>query len=216
MESFDIRLGPNGLEVHGVEDAKILVRLADRRAQRVAHLFLHLADLSFADECLNELPKQPEHSIVQQALWRDAIIHFFKCFGNSKARSSLSEHKVLKGDAEWLEIFRGFKSLRDKHLVHDENPYTQGIPAAALNDGSKAYKVEKIITIGIIGDTLTKEEFSNLKLLIKRTKDWVDNEYHTLCAELSSDLEKIPYEELIKLPAPQYSKPQEGDVHRSR
>jgi len=216
MESFEIKHGPNGFEVHGITDAKLLVQLSDHRAQRVAHLFLHLADLEFAEHCLDELTKQAERSLVQQALWRTAIVHFFKCFGSSKARSSLSERKILNGDVEGLEIFKGFKSLRDKHLVHDENPYTQCIPAAALNDGRKAYKVEKVVTVGFIGDSLTMEGFSNLKLLISKTKEWVDLEYQKLCAEISGMLESTPYEDLLKLPAPQYAKPKEGDVHRTR
>ncbi len=216
MENFNIIFGPNGIEVHGITDAKVLVQLDDFRAQRVAHLFLHQADLESADHCLDEISKQPEHGIVQQALWRDAIVRFFKCFGSSRARSCLSIHKVLRGDDEGKRIFKEFKSLRDKHLVHDENPYTQCIPSAALNDGSKSYKVEKIITIGFIGDTLTDGGFSNLKLLIEKSKDWVDAEYHRICDEISAELEKVPYEKLINLPVPQYSKPRDGDVHRTR
>jgi hypothetical protein len=216
MVSIDIIRGPKGFEIHGIPDAKHLVQLSDRRAQRAAHLFLHLADLDFADQCLAEIPKQQEGSIVQQALWRDAIVRYFKCFGSSKARSSLSESKVLKGDAVGLGIFKEFKSLRDKHLVHDENPYTQCIPAAALNDGTKSYKVEKVVTLGVIGDTLTSEGWSNLKLLIAKARQWADAEYHRLCDEISDELEQVPYEELIKLPSPLYSKPKDGDVHRSR
>ena len=216
METFKIIHGANGFEVHGILDAKVLVQLSDRRAQRVAHLFLHLADLEFAAQCLDELPKQPADSIVQEALWGHAIVHYFKCFGSSKARSCLSEHKVLRGDAVGLEVFKEFKSLRDKHLVHDENPLTQCIPAAALNDGTKAYKVEKIITISVISEIMTNDGWSNLRLLIEKAKDWVDAEYLRLCAAISADLENVPYEELIKLPAPEYSTPQDGDVHRSR
>jgi len=216
METFDIIHSSNGLEIHGIPDAKVLVELDDHRALRVAHLSLHLFDLEFADQCLDEIPKNELYSVLQQALWRAAIVYFFKSFGNSKARTSLSAIKIFKGDAEGLDLFNGLKSLRDKHLVHDENPYSQCLPTAALNDGKKAHKVEKVVTVGFVGDTLTKEDYSNLKLLLKKTKNWVELEYHRLCDEISAELEKIPYEDLIKLPAPKFSKPQEGDIHRTR
>lgn len=42
--------------------------------------------------------------------------------------------------------FEFFKGMRDKHIAHDENAYSQCLVVAAINDGKKDYKVEQVIS----------------------------------------------------------------------
>ena len=93
--------------------------------------------------------------------------------------------------------FNYFKSLRNKHLVHDENSYAQSIPGAVLNNGKKEYKIEKIVCFSAIGATLEQGNYGNLKLLIQKARTWVISEFDALCESLAAKLESESYEKLL-------------------
>ena len=78
--------------------------------------------------------------LVRQGLWRSAVEHCMKCFSSSEARSKLNPKKVFKGDPEALEIHEYFRNLRNKHIAHDENAYSQCIPGAVLNAPNRLRK----------------------------------------------------------------------------
>ena len=125
MEHFPITKTDAGLQIEGFPDAVKVVRIEGRQAKRFADLTLHKTDLEFASECLaaiNHVPEQPW--VLRQALWRAAIIHYMKCFGDG-ARFQLSAAKIYKGNALALGAFNYFKDIRHKHVAHDENSYAQ-------------------------------------------------------------------------------------------
>ncbi len=175
MEYFRLTETKTGFHVEDIPDAVKLIRLEDSISRRLADLFLHKADLEFADSCLiqiNGVPTEPK--VIPDALWRCAIIHYMKCFGDSQARFRLGFSQIYKGEPpEALEVFQYFKDLRNKHIVHDENAYAQSIPCAALNKGDKPYKVEKVICLISRFDVLSQENYSNLKLLVDKALAWV-------------------------------------------
>ena len=147
MEPYQVSRTESGPQTDGFPDVIKVISLVGPRARRLADLALHKSDLQFADECflvINSVPEQPP--AVREALWRSAIGHVFKCFGDSGVRFQIFADKVLKGEVpEAILAFNYFKSLRNKHMVHDENSYSQSLPGAILNNGAKTYKVEKIV-----------------------------------------------------------------------
>jgi hypothetical protein len=183
----------------------------------LADLSLHKTDLEFADACLDAINHAPENpDITREALWRSAIVHFLKCFGNS-ARFQLVPEKMYKGEPpEALMAFEYFKGLRNKHLIHDENSYAQSIPGAVLNNGEKNYKVEKIVCFSAIGKTLEHGNYGNLKLLIQKARAWVIIEFDALCVRLTADLEKESYDKLLSRDAIAYRAPSVDDISRTR
>lgn len=148
----------------------------------------------------------PLHSITQ----------YMKCFGSSASRGQLSAEKILKGAALGLEIHNYFKDLRNKHIIHDENDVAQCWPGAAINNGEKSYKIEKIITFSLTADTLLKESYSNLDKLITMSLDWVKDEYEKVCISLTSELETVPYQDLINRESVAHRKPEIDDVGIAR
>ena len=147
MESHPISQRESGLHIEGFPDAVKVLAIKGPRAKRLSDLALHRADLDFAEECLDAINVTPEEPrVLREALWRSAILHFLKCFGDAGARFQLSAERILKGTPpEAAMAFDYFKGLRNKHIVHDENSCSQSIPGAILNNGNKAYKIEKII-----------------------------------------------------------------------
>jgi hypothetical protein len=218
MERYQVSRTDSGLQIEGFPDGVRAIALEGPRAQRLADLALHKSDLQFAEDCLDAINSVPEEpGAIREALWRSAIVHFFKCFGDAGVRFQISAERVLKGEApEAMVVFKYFKSLRNKHLVHDENSYSQGIPGAILNDGSKNYKVEKIVCFASAAVTLRPENFSNLKLLVQKAHAWVIAEFDRMCEVLTEELEAEPYDELLARASMVHRTPADEDLHKSR
>jgi len=217
MEQFSITKTAQGFHVEGFPDAVKVLRITGQRSKRLANLALHRADLDFAFECLiaiNQAPEKPH--LLRQALWRSAVVHFIKCFGQSESRFSLDPKKVYKGNAGAFEPYEYFESLRNKHLVHDENSFAQCLPGAVLNSDGMDHKIAKIVCLSVIGDTLSQENYSNLHLLITLARDWAVAQFDELCDVLIAELEPKSYEELLVLDGITYTAPGPEDVHKRR
>lgn len=218
MDEYSVSQRDGKLHIEGFPDAVKLIKLDGPKAQRIADLLLHRHDLEFAGACLdgiNLVTAAPE--FLREALWRSAIVHFAKCFGNSAARFQLSREKIYRNEPpEAKQVFDYFQHLRDKHIVHDENAYAQSIPSAVLNGGNKAYKIEKILCLGTHGNTLEQANYSNLKLLIGTALEWVSSEFETCCQVVTKELEAIPYTELLNRPNVAYRVPEVGEISGNR
>jgi hypothetical protein len=217
METFDISKVGDRFEVNGIPDAAVVVQLDGPKANRLADLALHRSDLEFADQCLEAINRVPDEDwIIRQTLWRSAIVHFFKCFAPAASRGQLNERRVFKSHADALAAFAYLQDLRNKHFVHDDNPYSQCHPTAVLNNGAKPYKVEKVVCLCARVETLAQENFSNLKLLIVAARDDVTSAFDELCNVLTKDLELEPYEQLVARGNAVYRIPTPEDSSRNR
>lgn len=217
MEQFPISKTHSGLHIEGFPHAVKVIAINGPEAKRLADLSLHRRDLEFADDCLDAINQTQENlDVVREALWRSSVIHFIKCFGNSE-RFQLSAMRIYKNEPpEALIAFKYFKDLRNKHFVHDENSYAQSIPGAVLSNGTKAYKIEKIICFSAFGETLEQGNYGNLKLLIKRARIWVVSEFDFLCESLTATLEKESYHNLLARDAITYRVPTADEISSTR
>lgn len=97
MEHFDIKKTPEGFHIEGFPDAVKIIRIDGPKARRIADLALHRADLDFALQCLEEINRAPEQPyVLRQALWRAAVVHYVKCFGENESRFSLDPGTVCR------------------------------------------------------------------------------------------------------------------------
>jgi len=198
MESIRITHTDNGLQIEGFPDGVKVIQLDGPKARRLSDLALHRADLQFARDSLEALNNDALSEHIRESLWRSAIVHFFKCFGANESRFSLQPNAVYKGTPpEALMVFEHFKLIRDKHLVHDENSYAQCSVGAILNNGTKSFKVEKIVASAMFAATLDQAPYSNFQLSIQRSLDWVIGQFDELTDNLTLELEGIPYQELV-------------------
>lgn len=217
MEHFQISKSDGGIHIEGFPDAAKVIQIDGPRSKRLADLALHKEDMEFAIECLEAINQVPDKSwVIKQSLWRAAVIHFIKCFGISGYRFQLDANKIYKGNISALDAFSFFKNLRDKHFIHDENSYAQCIPGAILNNGKKAFKIEKIVCFSAIAETLEQENYSNLHLLLQSARDWTLREFDTLCETLTKEMEALPYHDLIVRKSINYQVPKVEEVDRPR
>ena len=217
MEQFSITKTETGFQIEGFPDAAKVIQIEGPKTKRLADLSLHKSDLEFAFECLetiNQVSDKPW--VLRQALWRSAIIHYIKCFGDNEARFLLNSKKTYKGNAGALTAFDYFKDLRNKHVAHDDNSYAQSIPCAILNKPDKSYKIKKILCFSAIGETLEQGNWKNLHLLIQTARKWVVVEFDKLCETITKELEAKPYEDLNNLEPVTYTVPKIDDLKKNR
>jgi hypothetical protein len=176
-----------------------------------------MRDLEFAASCLeaiNTVPGDPH--TIRSALWASAITHYVKCFGDGE-RFQLSPNKIYRKDSEnALDAFNFFKTLRNKHVVHDENSFAQADPLAIISNDSKPYKVEKIMCSVMITMTLEQDVYANLSLLVKQALEWVVAEHDSYCSQIASDLERLDRSTLLALPRAKFFPAKVSEVHKTR
>lgn len=218
MESYKVtQTGPTTLHVEGLPDTVKIVRLDDAKAFRFGDLALHRSDLAFALECLEAIEQHNGTLLIQQALWQTAIVNYFKCFGDSRQRFRLNAPQVYKGQAPVaFEVFETLKALRDKHIAHDENAFKQCVVGAAINDDSKAYKIERGLAGTYTHDILSSESLSSFVLLVKRALDWVAIQVDECTTLITQELEQIPYEDLAAREAVSFVVPGMDDIGKPR
>jgi hypothetical protein len=217
MEDLAITKTGNAFHVEGFPDAVKVLKITGPKSRRLADLALHNVDLDFALACLEAINHTPDEPyLLREVLWQGAIVHYIKCFGQSKSRFSLNPKTVYKGDAEAFEPYKYFDSLRNKHLVHDENSYTQCLPGAILNRKGMDYKIAKIVCSSAVVGTLGQENYNNLHLLATRARAWVIAQFDELCSVLTSELELKSYDELLAMEGMAYMAPGADDVHKPR
>jgi len=169
MQSFAQPPPPDSFPLEGFPDGVKVITVDGNLARRLADLALHRSDLSFALGCLEAMERLPEaedQELTRTALWCSAVVHYVKCFGASQKRSQLDPKKVHKGcQPVTHQVFEFFKSLRHKHIVHDENAYKQSAVGAIINAGNKPFKVEKVVGLALTFPVRGPENVRNLRLL---------------------------------------------------
>ncbi len=218
MERLQIQHTDDGILVDGFPEAVKVVRLTGPAVYAMADYYLHDLDLSFARACLDGMNTCADAGpVIQEALWRAAIIHFVKCFGESKARERLEAAEVYKdAPAAALEAFKFFWDLRRKHIVHDENSLSVSQPAAILNNGQAAEKVAMVACVGGYAGTQSPETYTTLTNLIEHARAWVASKFDAECSAVKADLERESYTALLAKEEANLSGFATADVRRKR
>lgn len=166
METFEVSLN---LRIEGFPVAAAVIAVKGRSAQRLADVSLHRQDLNFSRKCLEAISGQTGDNIfMAEVLWRSAITHYVKCFGQG-ARFMLTAEKIYRNEPPLaLEVFQYFKTMRNKHFVRDENSTKLALPAAIIANESKTYKVEKVVCSVMQAATLEQGNFFNLVMLVDK------------------------------------------------
>ena len=92
--------------------------------------------------------------------------------------------------------------MRNKHVVHDENAWTQATPMAVIAAAGTQRKIEEVVCTNITAQTREPINVSNLTSLVDCTLSWVESRIDSLCEEIKIELEKYPYEVLLAQPEP--------------
>ncbi len=214
---MEIRENDKGLQIFGIQDAIKLVQYSGKMAKDLAELALHQSDLSSAESYLDAINLIPlEAREIREGLYLAAVIRFLKCFKKSQRRQKLDAIEILGSDQFGLEFFSTLEAVRDKHIAHDQNSLAQCFVGAAINDGQKPYKVEKVVPIVVNVQLLTEEDWRNLKLGIQKSLQYVKKKMDDLYVDITNDLEKEDYRSLAARPDVVLTPALTADIKKSR
>lgn len=190
-------------------DAVALKRIDIPVARQLQAVTLHQFDLSFCRDALVEIARlnRAENVLTVEGLWVAAVARYFKCFGGNKSRSQLSAKKIFKGHPGAEAVFTYFQDLRDKHIIHDENPFTQAFTGVAVNRTEAQYKVADIISLAFNAFTVDDAHLTQLTQLVDVTLAWVNAKRDELHNALGREYEQWSHQDLLALPDIQYTVP---------
>jgi hypothetical protein len=208
---LDITVTEGNLHIDGYPAARRFVKLsAHPFGQKIADLRLHQSDLMFCAQAMQQYGlhlKQPMPNDCQQPsnlmdikIYEIAILtKFIGCFKKSKGRKRLVKEDVFAGDVNAMTSFRYFESLRDKHIVHDENPLQDVVVGVVLGENNE------VIDIISLGKKMQHDisgylnEAQNLYNLIDHTLKYVTGEIDKNLKSCFEWLRKMQSEQLSKM-----------------
>jgi hypothetical protein len=217
VQEYKITLVDGRFHIEGFPDAVKAISisgLTPHLSRQLADVTLHRDDLRVSRDCVGLLRNADvSNPVIRESLWYSAIIHYCKCFDHSgKIRAVVSISNYLPTGVA-REGHQFFIHLRNKHLVHDENPYVQASTGAVIAPENKDNKVERVICTSITSITLSSENLAVLERLIDEALKWVESQFDQLCEQITQQLEGQQYETLLAQPdmAP-YQAPTANDV----
>lgn len=211
-ENFYIKGYPNAVHLGNISN--------DSDAAELLDLALHQADITHcvvAIEWLMDDAFISSDSFLVQSVWLACIGRFFKCFGKSKARKQLSIHDIVANEPlDARRVFDYFKALRNKHLIHDENAYSQGIVGVVVNAPDASIRIADIVTSVTTSRTDDQEHIRAFGQLVACVNLWLGSRREEIHQILARRYENYEYEDLLKLPSPVYKAPLSNEVFTKR
>lgn len=200
MEPKGISLSAGSFHIAGYPDAVKLAAITGEMAKQLADLAAHRLDLEFSHDAAVRLREtQQDPSVVREALWRSAIISYWKCFDTTSKRRALRAGDIYE-DGLPQEAFAFFKRLRNKDVAHDDRIFSSFAIGAVIGPNDADRKVAEILFIGMKAAHLDEPTLTNLGLLIEQALAWVTDRFEAVAAEKVRAMRDMPYQELLGLP----------------
>ncbi len=202
------------LHIEGYPDASVLVEIPSPLGRRLADLRMHQVDLAFCERAMQSLANETldPPSVAAEALWIAAITKFFSCFG-SGGRAQLNASAVFKAMPDARTAFEYYRSLRNKHVVHDENNLNYAVAGVALRaDGS----VCDVISLHVATLNYEREVLQTLYNLIAHVQGYVGRKIDEVHKACFAALEVMDPQQRLALPKVIYRAPLAEDVDKPR
>jgi hypothetical protein len=206
---------------HGKQNVE-LKQLSGSAAAEFAHLSLHHYDLASAREFLVELEQLTANGadppmVACRAMWTAALISTIKCFDRtSRSRSGLNPNAVFGESNPLRADFDHLKSLRDKHVAHDDNDWLRAIPLALIEQPEGSPSIASIHALVMRGEVVNADNISRLRSVTGTALQWVAAEWTVQAERLRSWLATLTPAELAALPDVAGQMPNDASVQVTR
>lgn len=195
-----IRVADGSFHIEGYPDAVALKQLKPHEARRLGGLTLHVYDLGIALAAVNSMVTDAMTPALTECMWTAALVTYFKCFGVGD-RLQLSADKIFKAEPQARKNHHYFRQLRNNHIVHDVNAYSQTMTGVAINREGMDYKVADVLSARVTVQTAAQQNATCLGQLVQHALNWVTAERDALYDQLGSEYEKLTYAALAALPS---------------
>jgi len=205
---LDITVTEGSLHIEGYPTARRFVKLpAEPFGQKIGDLRLHQSDLIFCEQAMQLFGLHLQTSVENQSnennlmnrtiFWIAILTKFLGCFKKSKARMRLEKDDVFKDSDDARGAFDYFEALRDKHIVHDENPLNIIAVGVVLGESNK---IIDIVSLKLQADTASSQsDAQNLYNLITHTLKYVALELDTSLQDCFKFLNNLESDDLEKM-----------------
>ena len=189
--------------------------LSGPAACQLRAMALHEVDVSFCESALVALQDidYNDESTLAVALWTSAITKFFKCFTTNKSRVKLSQSKIFL-QPELLAVFNYFLALRNKHIVHDENGFSNSHVVAAIRSSERDLQSIFVTPVHVV--TISEPEIGRLLNLARLTLRWIEAQKRDLQTILAAEFATLKTAEILTLPDWIISAPESDEIHKPR
>lgn len=215
VQSFELERDERGLRIKGFDHAVAFVALDDTpQVRRFRHLLLHRYDLTLAHDWLMQLVNVEHDDVLRQALWHASLVHFYKCFSASADRVTLSPGKIYGTTCDkWgpRDAFDLYKRLRNRHVVHDENGFSQALAGAIVGPEGGPNVLQVAATV-MTAQTADRESFINLGQLVMMAIEYVEGQVDEIGAALEAELNAAPRATVLARPEVTYTAPGVDDI----
>lgn len=174
---------------------KKLLQLSGPKARTLEEFSLHSHDLTASLQLLEALNNKALSSEVRKGLWYHAITIFYKCFKHSDARRRLWPQVVFAKRPDLMPAYNFFLNLRDRHIVHDDNPYIKAYVGVYVHKENDTYTVEEIVNHVAVFDILDESRWRIFYELANYAVEWTEKEKTRLKNLLQLECEKKTSEE---------------------
>lgn len=210
----------DGFKIEGYAGAVALKELQCLIAKQLKSMVLHQADLEFCKNALSiikDLRQHDNQNFLIEGLWLSSITKFMKCFGKNNSRYDLKKKEIFSSHNGALDAFNFFNFLRDKHVAHDENSYSQAKIGLFINPEDNPQKVNDIISLAFTANTSDEAHAFPFSQLVDISLDWVRAETDKIHDKLKEEYDLLSYQKLLELPdLSGYQSPLSKDVHLPR
>lgn len=197
----DIKITHGNIHIDGYPNAQRIVKMPKEPfGKQLADLRLHQSDLIFCEQAIQKYRsfiKTPENTLDIDVYLTAILAKYFICFKKSKGRESLNKINIFSNNHMALQAFDYFESLRDKHIIHDENPLNLSITSIILGENNKVIDVFSLMISAHFGEDPGAE---NLHNLIVDTLKYVNFEIDKCLSKCFEWLNTISTEELKNYP----------------
>jgi len=217
-EFLNISKMDDKLHIERYPNAIALKRIDGPIERQLQDITLHANDLSFCSEACAQIRDldRDKHRFLLKALFIASIARYFKCFGDSESRAQLSPGKVLKNHPGAEKVFEYFLDLRRKHIIHDENAYSQALIGIVLNPKDAPAKIADVVSTAVTVLTLDDAHLQQFSNLVAVSHEWVSAKRDELHRILAQKYERMRFEDLLALDDVKYTVPSTSQVHLKR
>lgn len=199
--------------------ASTFIELSGPKIEMYGHLALHHRDLEFAKDCFSaflKIPRTDDSEFIREVFWKSAVITFVKCFGQNDSRSTLKWDAIYI-DPKDQEEYRFFITLRNKHIAHDSNPFSDFRAVAAINPEGMVDSVAAIDCARFISAVHNQsEKVEALARLIDLAIKHVAARARAVNREIKAECKRMSRDQLLSYPAVRSPQIKWTDVDKPR
>lgn len=206
----------NGLHIEGYPTAEKVGHIDFEQAIELADFRAHQSDLKFAQEATAFLIDwdRDTSTVLAKSAFIAAIVKFVGCF-KASVRRPLVANDIYGQSEDALRVFKYFDNLRNKHVVHDVNNYTQSQTGLIINPTSTEPRVIKAFSF-VTNFAIDEEHTQQLRQLIDVALDHVAEAAERKAQEVVEIGRQMSDKEIDALPSLQFKASAARDIKRRR